>query len=336
MRNRWIALWLCVWAAMFGCAVLVAGCGGGHHHKGAPKVSRSAPTTVTDGRQSAMGSVAPPGWGHPPPGTKVHPKAVRPSALPPTADQFDTILVSTVPRNSPYVAGYTSGFWPTYFALLKLPWHPHVVSIAVNASHHAMCLDIEPGDATPSQAASWYFAVKNDPGMRGQLVDGKPCEYSSFWEFVNQIIPVLNAHHIARSDIWEWDANFTMVRHLDQGFDCTQFTDKALGLNLDESMCTLAFLGVHPRPTPPPPPPAPRHPYPAKLMTGTENAVLASWYSNRCKVPARRGVCVHDAQQAQQLAHNIWVARQKDGKPWDYRNRGIRFHVLTLIDTIAR
>lgn len=331
MRNRRVASWLAVWPVAF---AMIAGCGGGSHHAqhkaGHWRIGTHAPVVVTGGQQSAGGSAHPPGWGLPPKGTTLRPKAVRPSSVA-TAEQWDTITVATVPHGARYLAGYTSGFWPTFFQLVKLPWSPHVTSIAISASHHAQCLDIEPGDATPAQAATWYFAVKNDPGMRGSLIDGKPCEYSSFWEFVNQVNPVLRRAGIADGAIWKWDANFTFRQHLDQGFACTQWSDKALGLNLDESTCTLAFLGFHPHPKPKPVPPKPRHPYPANLMTSTENATLASWYDHHCTSKSRAAVCVRDRAQAKVFAHNIWVARQKDKEPWGYRNRGIRFHVLELV-----
>jgi hypothetical protein len=62
--------------------------------------------------------------------------------------------------------------------------------------------------------------------------------------FVNEVIPVLEAAHIPRDDIFEWDADYTYVPHLDAGFDATQFTDKALGRSLDESEVTLRFLSI--------------------------------------------------------------------------------------------
>lgn len=329
MRNRWLALSL---SAVVG----LAGCGGGSHHAHKPhfsswsttkpKVTASAPTTVTGGLQTAGGSVHPPGWGLPPKGA-TRPSVVRPGTVA-TAIQYDSIELSTVPRGARYLAGYTSGFWPTWHAMVILPWHPHVISIAISASHHAQCLDIEPGDAVPAQAASWYAAVKSDPGMRGSLVDGKPCEYSSYWEFVNQVWPVLRAHGIGWNDLWKWDANFTFHVHLDSGFNCTQFTDKANGVNLDASLCTLGFLGVHPKPPPPPPP---HYPYPVKLMTASENAVLKSYYGAHC-AGKRTGPCPNDRYRAHYLSHNIWVAKARDHKPWGFRNRGVRFHVLTIIE----
>lgn len=295
MRRSWLS-------AVLVSALALAGCGGSHHH---PRVSNRAPAVVTGGLQSAGGSVHPPGWGHPPPGAHEFPQAAPPSTLTGTAEQFDTVTLASVPRGARYLAGYTAGFWPTYNPLRALPWHPHVVSIAIHLRYHAQCLDIEPGDAAPSEAAAWYFAVLHDPSVH--KVGGKPCEYSSFWEFTNQIIPVLDAAHIARSAIWEWDANFTYVRHLDRGFDCTQWSDKAHGLNLDESTCVLAFLGAR---TGPPPDPYAIYPKPRFLLVGgviaSEHNTVATWYHSGCEDPARRPVCKSSHYHAQLLRDREW------------------------------
>lgn len=164
-----------------------------------------------------------------------------------TAEQFDTITLSSVPANPGFLAGYTAGNWPTYLPLVRAYPHAKVKSIAISSGYHAMCLDVEPGDAVPSQAAAW---------VKADIAAGfpKPCIYSSLWEFVNQVRPDLAAAGISRSQVWEWDADYIFVSRLDPTFDCTQWTSKAFGRNLDESTCTLAFLGVNP--TPPPKPPA--------------------------------------------------------------------------------
>ncbi len=53
------------------------------------------------------------------------------------------------------VAGYVNGSWPSYNGLVKrYPGAKHL-SIAVNTSADARCLDVETGDATPDQAPAW-------------------------------------------------------------------------------------------------------------------------------------------------------------------------------------
>jgi hypothetical protein len=215
-------------------ALVLTGCGGGH----TTSTVKLAPPSAG---QSAMGSVHPPGWGAPVWG-KPRPRL---SATAGAAEQYDTTTPAALPSNPSYLAGYTSGLWPNYLPLVKAYPRAKVKSIAVTAGFHAMCLDAEPGDASPSQVVAW---------VKADLAAGfsKPCVYSSLWEFTNQIRPLLAAAGISRSSIWEWDADYMFVSRIDPTFDCTQWTDKALGRNLDESTCSLAFLGVTPAPPKPP------------------------------------------------------------------------------------
>src|ERR1035437_10894647 len=68
---------------------------------------------------------------------------------------FDSVDVGTVPNNPQAVAGYVGGSWPTYNALVAKFPHAHHLSIAVNASEDAECLDVESGDATAAEAPAW-------------------------------------------------------------------------------------------------------------------------------------------------------------------------------------
>jgi hypothetical protein len=175
---------------------------------------------------------------------------------------FDTTTVSTVPARPFALAGYTGGFWPT-FRLLRRRWpSAHTVSIAISAREHAACLDVEPGDATPGEVVGWYWADRH-AGY------GKPCVYSDWWEYTHQIRPVLTGARINRSQVWEWDASYTGRPHIDPGFDATQWTDKAFGRNLDESLVLRSFLSIaHPalKPAPKPRPKPKRHPHSTRLQ----------------------------------------------------------------------
>jgi hypothetical protein len=203
--------------------------------------SATQPSVVKHG-QTATGSVHPPGWGAPLPG---HPKGLvqaRTSAVQ-TATMYDSISLSALPANPFAQAGYTSGYWPTYLPMRQAWPKAHTISVAISASHHADCLDVEPGDASPSEVPGWIAAVRADPGMPAG-VRARPCIYSSLYPWETQIDPILAAHHIALSSIFRWDADFTYTDHLDAGFDATQWTDKCLGRNLDCSRVTLSFLSI--------------------------------------------------------------------------------------------
>ena len=203
------------------CALALAGCGAGHH-------------------QTAGGSVHPAGWGQPLSAVSLTPQVAAPQ---PTAEMFDSVTVSQIPAGPRAVAGYTAGLFPTYPVLLRAFPHATVKSIAIAVRWHAQCLDVEPGDATPGEVVAWVRADRAAGFAR-------PCVYSSIWEYVHEIRPLLAAAHVSRSSIFEWDADYTNVQHLDAGFDATQWTSHAMGRNLDESTATLAFLGIHPAPLP--------------------------------------------------------------------------------------
>lgn len=191
--------------------------------------------------QSATGSIHPNGWGKP-----IRGFASSAASTAPTATMLDTIDLKQLAGLRLFaLAGYTSGHWPTYLPMRRDYPKVHVVSIAVSASFHADCLDVEPGDAVPAQVVGWINADRRAGFTR-------PCVYSSLFEYVNEVRPLIAAAHIARSSIFEWDADYTFVPHLDAGFDATQWTDHYVGRNLDASVVTLSFLTIARPPYVPP------------------------------------------------------------------------------------
>ena len=161
---------------------------------------------------------------------------------------YDSVDISTIPATAEAVAGYTSGHWPTYNALVAKFPHAHHLSIAVNASERARCLDIEPGDATNSQAPGWFRNVADHS-------QGKPVLYT-YASNGQALVNTMSAAGIARSEYFLWLAHFTGTPHIcgpHDGFvqaDLTQWTDKALGRNLDASMVEDVVFGIKPAPDP--------------------------------------------------------------------------------------
>lgn len=151
---------------------------------------------------------------------------------------FDSIDLSQFPANPRAVAGYVGGFWPTYHDLQSRFPGALKLSIAVNASEDADCLDIEPGDATPQEAAGW---------VRRQHVRGvhRPGVYSSI-SSMGLVLVQLASAGIARHEVNVWTAHYTFDSHrcgpseygLGTTADATQFTDHSGGSNLDESLCS--------------------------------------------------------------------------------------------------
>lgn len=156
---------------------------------------------------------------------------------------YDSVTLDAIPADAEAVAGYTSGRWPTFKEIpARWPKAKHL-SIAVNAEQDADCLDIENGDATPVQAPVW---------VRRQIARGvkKPVVYSSVSEMPT-VLSILKTSGIKRSKVRVWTAHYTMREHrcgpeCYRGFttvaDATQYSDKALGRNLDASLVSDSFF----------------------------------------------------------------------------------------------
>jgi hypothetical protein len=292
-----------------GCALLVSACGGHHHAAGAISSSTTTSSTTTALPQGP-GNRAP-GFGRTPSWWPSEPpKAVAPGA---SIEQLDAVGISVIPAGWPYVAGYTDGSWPTINLLLAAFPHSHILTVTVNTSGHADCLDIEPGDATPDEAASWVRADEQVKTTGGRQAFPRPCIYAPLYLW-QDIWANLNANGIPRSSVWEWDAHWDYFAHIDQGFDATQWTDSALGHPhlLDESMVSTAMVdgifGAPPKPVNP-------HHYnwlpntrrtfhvnqsgdPCMADFGTcqtvharERNAVEQWDKRGCSEPARRPVC---------------------------------------------
>lgn len=158
---------------------------------------------------------------------------------------YDSVTLTEIPRYAEAVAGYTSGRWPTFPQLAAMWPKAHRLSIAVSAEHDADCLDIENGDASPAQAPAWVRRQK----AHGLHVPTVYCSVSS----LETVLGVLRAAGIGRGAVRVWTAHYTNVPHRcgpSCGFgvltaaDATQFTNRALGRNLDASLVSAAFFGT--------------------------------------------------------------------------------------------
>lgn len=165
---------------------------------------------------------------------------------------YDAITVDAIPPDAIAAAGYVDGAWPT--AALLAGRFPHVLTVAVSAAHDADCLDIETGDANPESAASWYLRQR----ARGI---SRPALYASASVMQASVVPVIEAAGIIRSAVRLWSAHYTGKPHICGPASCgamsieadgTQWTDTALGRDLDESLLLGGFFGT-PAPAPAPP-----------------------------------------------------------------------------------
>lgn len=146
---------------------------------------------------------------------------------------YDSVTVSAIPLGAEAVAGYVGGSFPTYVELNRDFPHANRLSIAVNSREVAECLDVENGDATPAQVASWIES-KHSLGNR-------PCIYADL-STMPSVIYFLKEAKISRNKYRLWVAHYTGVASIPEGFDACQYTQTALGRNLDASICLPGFF----------------------------------------------------------------------------------------------
>lgn len=223
---------------------------------------------------------------------------------------YDSTELDQIPQHASAVAGYTSGRWPTYNALIRRWPHAQHLSIAVDAAHDAECLDIENGDATPADAPSWFKRQR----ARGE---SKPKLYGSL-SAIPEIESEMERTGIHRGEYAVWSAHYTGVPHicgpsegLSSPADATQWIDKALGRNLDESLCNDTFF-------------APKPYVPADELRWTrEYDALEhrkdAWAALRRRVLRR----VMSARRKE-----IWRRAQSEADGWKKLNRVGRWHSL--------
>ena len=159
---------------------------------------------------------------------------------------FDAVDTAQLPSGAQAVAGYVDGNYRT-FPAIEAGW-PHALhlSIAISAADDADVLDIETGDATPADAAAWYERQK----ARGI---SRPCLYANASTMDSGVIPAMKAAGIDRAAVRLWSAHYTGEAHICGPASCgalsidadgCQWTDRAWGRDLDESLLVADFFGT--------------------------------------------------------------------------------------------
>lgn len=160
---------------------------------------------------------------------------------------YDAVSVDHIPANPPAVAGYVAGDFTNFGELVSRFPRAYHVSIAIHNGERARALDIEPGDANPPDAPSWFH---NDADHSL----GKPIFYASA-SSVQEVINILSSSGIPRNQYYIWSAHYTNHSHICApnvcGYpvaDLTQWTQSANDTTLDVSECQSYVFVV---PTPP-------------------------------------------------------------------------------------
>lgn len=237
---------------------------------------------------------------------------------------FDSVDLAQIPANAPACAGYVGGRFPTYAELVRrFPKSRHL-SIAVNAEENAECLDIENGDAVPEQAPAW---------TRRQIARGvkRPAVYGSV-SAMPAILGALGRAGITRQQVRVWTAHYTFTPHLcglscglsQTTADATQWTDKAFGRNLDESVCRDSFFSI---PVPDPYARFPNIPLVLGHVVHERDAVKAyDALMRRPHTPAARAALLDELVY---LRKRVWALAHRTTPPrWSDDSLGWRWQQL--------
>jgi peptidoglycan hydrolase-like protein with peptidoglycan-binding domain len=136
------------------------------------------------------------------------------------------------------------------------PNYQHVVSAYPQARHLSITLsggdadaaDVEPGAMVPSDIPAWHAR---------QVARGitRPVVYASASTMNDEVLAVLRLARIPRSSTRLWTAHYGAGEHVCAPSSCgdlcipadgTQWTDSALGRNLDQSLLLDDFFGTSP------------------------------------------------------------------------------------------
>lgn len=159
-----------------------------------------------------------------------------------TTVQYDAVTIENIPDSATHVAGYVAGSYVTVPGLRERFPHAHVMTIAIAHDQAADCLDIEPGDSSPALAPA-FWKLRRQAGQHVIWL------YASR-DTVPAVIAAMTAAGIPRSDYRIWSAHYGIGPHIcastscGAGFraDMTQWTDRADGRSLDESLAAAGAL----------------------------------------------------------------------------------------------
>ncbi|HEY2550643.1 MAG TPA: hypothetical protein VGI64_08700 [Streptosporangiaceae bacterium] len=128
---------------------------------------------------------------------------------------YDSVTPSAIPAHRP-VATYATGSYAQPASAVA--GHHTVLWIDTNGSDpHASVLDVEPGDATPSTAASWAFhRLKENPDALARIYTMRS-EWPATQAAIHHLPGWMHAH------IRWWIADPTGVPHIVPGSDATQW-----------------------------------------------------------------------------------------------------------------
>ncbi len=157
---------------------------------------------------------------------------------------YDSVTVSAIPTDAEGVAAYVQGDpYPNLAAVKARCPHAKILTVALHSSIDADCLDIELGGALNADGPAWFHKqVKR--GIK------TPTLYTSLSN-AQSLVDLMAHTGIKRAEFKLWTAHYNYVQHrcgphcgfgLKSDANGTQFTNRAHGLNLDESLVGHNFF----------------------------------------------------------------------------------------------
>lgn len=159
---------------------------------------------------------------------------------------YDSVTLSNIPPVAQAVAGYVDGRYQTWPDVLRRWPTARHVSITATGRLEADVCDVETGDVSIQGCVEWV-------GRMHALGHPAPGVYADLDTWVTGLQDALLSRW-ARSQLRVWTAHYThrwhrcgrfCDRRLTIPVDATQFTDRALGRQLDASAALTTFFVHH-------------------------------------------------------------------------------------------
>jgi hypothetical protein len=142
--------------------------------------------------------------------------APAPAPPPQPYQLYDSVTPSSIPASSQAVAVYANGHYAA--APGQVGKRGLTLWIDTNGSDtHADVLDVEPGDATPTQAAAWVQQKLNDSPNSTAIIYTMRSDWGAVQSAVNQLAWWMPSH------TKYWIADPTGVPHIVPGAEATQW-----------------------------------------------------------------------------------------------------------------
>lgn len=147
---------------------------------------------------------------------------------------YDSTDINEIPNGAHAIACYRNGIYENEHAARKRFPHSFILPISVRDVVACDCYDIERGDYRIDEAAQ-LVRYAHSHGI------WRPCLYANESDWITLHQDLAGAG-IARDQYRAWQAHYDGISTVPIGFDAKQFTARALGRNLDESVCNTGFF----------------------------------------------------------------------------------------------